>query len=340
MKTNTPTTLAAALRSFFAEHLPFIRGLSPHTVHSYRDAFLLLFRFLVQRHGCEAVDLDIDHLGPDDVLGFLDDLEINRGNSVATRNARLAAIHAFARFLAFRYPEHIEACQRMLAVPFKRAPSRSIDYLDENELQGMLQVADRNTAKGRRDYCLILTLFNTGARVQELLGIRGCDVQFDHPCSVRLLGKGQKERVCPLWTATAQSLRALLADNGKEINGVEPAFCNRRGQPLTRYGVRYILEQCARQAAADTPRLTDRRIHPHMLRHSTAVSLLRSGVDLVTISHWLGHASIETTNRYAVVDLEAKREALNKVSPITQSSELSFDAWRSDESILEWLESL
>lgn len=335
MKTAA-TIFASAIRTFFCQHLPLTRGLSPKTTQSYRDSFILLLRFLATHHQCEVVNLEVSHLGPDDLIAFLNHLESSRGNCVATRNARLAAIHSFARFLATCHPECIERCQGLLAVPTKRGQISVVEYLEGNDISAMLKAIDMQKPQGVRDHALILTLFNTGARVQELLDVRVVDLQLERPYHVRLLGKGRKERICPLWLETVKSIRALLATMpGNETSTI---FRNRRGEPLTRFGVRYILQRCA--ANAELPRLMARRIHPHLFRHSAAVHLLRAGVDLITISHWLGHASVETTNRYTTVDLETKREALRKAGPVDGSTKLPVDSWRDDVTVLEWLEAL
>jgi integrase/recombinase XerD len=335
-----PTRFASALRMFFSQHLPLTRGLSPRTVSSYRDTFVLLLRFLSERHHCGAVDLELAHLASEDVLAFLDHLETDRKNSVATRNARLAAIHAFARFVATRAPEQVEASQCLLAVPTKRGPTRAVDYLEADEVRAMLDAVTRQTRDHVRDHALLLTLFNTGARVQELLDIRTGDLQLDRPASVRLRGKGRKERICPLWPATADALRALLRGTRTSEPPTIPIFRNHRGQPMTRFGVRYLLRRYAERARAAAPSLATKRIHPHTYRHSAAVHLLRAGVDLVTISHWLGHASVETTNRYAAVDLETKREALTRAGAISATSPSAITSWRTEPSVLEWLEAL
>lgn len=339
MSAVLPNALGRALRGFFADHLPKVRGTSPHTVLSYRDAFALLLRFLATRRGCSVVALDLQDLEPDDLLAFLHHLERDRHNSIATRNARLAAVHAFARYAAAHHPEHLALCQRLLAVPFKRAHMRVVEYLESEEIRALLDAPDRRTLDGRRDYAVLLALFNTGARVQEILDLRPCDLQLVRPFQARLRGKGRKERVCPLWPHTAETLRALLAERGVDPAATEPLFRNRRGQPLTRFGIRYLLRKHARSADFAAPTLRAKRIHPHVLRHSTAVHLLQAGVDLVTISHWLGHASVETTNRYAAVDLETKRAAVAKAGPVVDA-DTAFASWRSDATILEWLEAL
>ncbi len=334
-----PNALARALRRFFTEHMPLVRGLSLHTVRSYRDGLALLLRFLAKRGGRDVVELDLVDLDTDSVIAFLEELETGRANCVTTRNARLAAIHAFARFVAGQYPEHLEVCQRLLAVPPKRATLRVVEYLEADEIRAMLDSTDCTTIQGRRDHALLVVMFNTGARVQEVLDLRPCDLQLVRPLQARLFGKGRKERVCPLWPRTAEILKALLAEMGLAAASSEPIFRNRRGEPLTRFGVRYLLRKSAARAQSAAPGLVRKRVHPHTIRHSSAVHLLQSGVDLVSISHWLGHASVETTNRYAVVDLETKRAALAKAGPVGDDG-VALVPWRSDASILAWLEAL
>lgn len=339
MSDAIPNALARALRGFFADHLPRVRGASPHTVRSYRDALALLLRFLAQRSGRSVVVLDLHDLCPEDILAFLQHLEADRGNSVTTRNARLAAIHAFARYAAAGDPEHVELCQRLLAIPFKRGHTRVVEYLEADELHALFSAPDRATVHGRRDHTLLLTMFNTGARVQEIVDVRPCDLQLVRPFQVRLFGKGRKERFCPLWPQTVEALRAILAETRVDPGDTQALFRNRRRQPLTRFGVSYLVKKYAALAAHKAPTIIGKRVHPHTMRHTTAVHLLQAGVDLVTISHWLGHASVETTNRYAAVDLEMKRAALAKARPLAELDP-SVAGWSRDASVLDWLEAL
>lgn len=339
MKPKKPNTLAHALRDYFTDHLPRLRGMSPHTICSYRDCLLLLLRFVASQLRRSIEKLDIDDLNADQVITFLQHLEEKRGNSTASRNVRLAAIHSFFRYLAGHHPDRLDQCQRVLAVPFKRTCSRPVEYLEYEEIQAILAAIDRTTVDGRRDYVLLATMFNTGARVQEILDMKPCDLQLMRPFHTRLVGKGRKERICPLWLQTAQLLRDFLSERGVLPNSTVPLFVNHRGMPLTRFGVRYILAKYCDQARKTNPSLKTKRLHPHCMRHSTAFHLLKSGVDLVTISHWLGHASVNTTNRYASVDLEMKRDAINKIDPTDVVKPLKA-SWQTDGSILKWLESL
>ena len=339
MPETCPNSLGRALQSFFGQYLPKVRGASRHTVLAYRDGFKLLLRFLEQHLERPAAALDFPDLGPGNLLAFLDHAETQRGNSIATRNARLTAAHSFARFAATRHPEHLGLCQSILAIPFKRGPQRSIEYLEADETRALLAAPDCGTPSGRRDRTLLLTMYNTGARVQEILDLRPCDLQLERPLQVLLRGKGRKERICPLLKETAVALRALLTERGVPLDSEQPLFRNRYGAPLSRSGVRYILRKHCCQAATQAPALKTKRIHPHVMRHTMASHHLQAGVDIVTISHLLGHASVETTNRYAVVNLETKRAAVAKAGALGKPNPES-KAWHSDSTILSWLESL
>lgn len=337
MKLMKPNRLAICLRDYFTDHLPRLRGMSPHTLHSYRDSLVLLLRFLASNQKRQVSDLDLDDIGPDRVVAFLTHLEQERHNSVTTRNVRLAAIHTFFRYVGAHHPDQIERVQRILGVPFKRTCQRAIEYLERAEIEAVLSRIDQSTPAGRRDYALLATLFNTGARVQELIDLRARDLQLTRPYQLRLFGKGRKERFCPLWPQTAQLLRALCGERRIDLRSETSVFVNQRGGPLTRFGVRYILAKHLDRARPDVTTLARKRLHPHSMRHSTAVALLKSGVDLSTISQWLGHASPSTTNRYVSIDLAMKREAIARVKPIPGPCNAS---WRKNETVLEWLEKL
>jgi site-specific recombinase XerD len=339
MTLQSPNALARSLQAFFTDYLPRLRGLSPHTLHSYRDTLVLLLRFLAASKGIELARLDLGDIHPEDVVSFLCHLESTRHNKTSTRNVRLAAIHAFFQHVAAQFPDRLEQAQRMLSIPLKRAETQPVDYLEYEEICAVLESVDRTTADGRRDYALLATMFNTGARVQEILDLRISDCQLIKPFQVRLSGKGRKVRLCPLWPQTAELLRDLCAERELPHRASTPLFLNHRGEPLTRFGVRYILARQCERAQAVCPSLTHKRLHPHSMRHSTAIYLLKSGVDLVTVSQWLGHASINTTNRYATIDMETKREAIAKAEPPYEHPQMP-GAWRTDSSILAWLESL
>ena len=318
MKPSAPTDLGRELVRFFEEFLPGQRGLSPNTVRSYRDAMLLLLQFTAADAKRPVDRLQVSDLTAERVAAFLNHLQSERSNGIATRNARLGAIHVFARFLAARMPEALGTLQRVIAVPYKRgAREVPIEYLERAEIEAVLQSIDRSNALGRRDYALFALMFNTGARVQEALDVRRRDVRLDAPPQVRLHGKGNKVRLCPIWPVTAKLLRAFIDE--LPVSDGDPAdallFTNARGRPLTRFGGRYLLRRSVAAAAEAEPSLRDKSIHPHSLRHSTAIALLKSGVDFATISQWLGHAGLNTTMRYARADIDLKRQAIAQVFP-------------------------
>ena len=337
MKTGLPNLLGAVIRDYFTDHLPRLRGTSPHTIHSYRDSLVLLLRFVAARNQRPVVELDLKDLDPPAILAFLSHLERERKNGAATRNVRLTAIHALFRFVASRNPEHLDLVQRVLGIPFKRAPQRAIDYLEREEIELILKAIDRTIPQGVRDYALLATMFNTGGRVQEIADLRACDLQLAKPFQLRLFGKGRKERYCPLWPQTAAVLRAFSKQRDLDLWSEARVFLNHRGAPLTRFGIRYILARCLARASQNVPNLRKKRLHPHSMRHSTAMALLKSGADLSTISHYLGHASPTTTNHYAKVDLEMKRQAIAQVKPVPHQA---LTPWQKNPTILEWLESL
>ena len=318
MKPSAPTDLGRELVRFFEDFLPGQRGLSPNTVRSYRDAMLLLLQFTAADAKRPVDRLQVSDLTAERVAAFLNHLQSERSNGIATRNARLGAIHVFARFLAARMPEALGTLQRVIAVPYKRgAREVPIEYLERAEIEAVLQSIDRSSALGRRDYALFALMFNTGARVQEALDVRRRDVRLDAPPQVRLHGKGNKVRLCPIWPVTAKLLRAFIDE--LPVSDGDPAdallFTNARGRPLTRFGVRYLLRRYVAAAAKAVPSMKDKSIHPHSLRHSTAIALLKSGVDFATISQWLGHAGLNTTMRYARADIDLKRQAIAQVFP-------------------------
>lgn len=338
MKENSNKTLAVTLRGFFMDYLPQQRAMSPHTVCCYRDSLKLMLQFVAGKKA-DPSQLSIEQLTVEQVTAFLQHLETERHNSVRTRNVRLSAVHSFFRYLGTQHPEHLAQTQRLLSIPFKRTGTREIQHLEFDEMQAMLHGIDQRTGNGQRDFVLLSFLFNTGARVSEAVGLQACDLRLTPPPSVLLRGKGQRERVCPLWSETARALQQYLETQAIGLQETRSVFCNQRGYPLTRFGIRWILQKHVHHAATHVSSLKSKRLHPHSLRHGTAICLLRSGVDLSTIAHWLGHASVNTTYKYLALDLEAKREALAKVKPILGRHGKS-GRWRSDQNLIEWLESL
>ena len=318
MKTYQPSGLGRSIVSFFQEYLPTLRGMSRHTIQSYRDGLVLFLRFAATDCGRPVEFLEVADITADRVGRFLAFLETARRNSITTRNARLAALHTFARFLVAGNPDHMAALQQVLGIPFKRgARAAPIEYLEKAEIEVLLAGIDRSTLSGQRDNAMFSLMFNTGARVQEILNLRVRDVRLESPFQVRLAGKGNKMRICPIWPRTAQLLKNLIQ---KQHAGVESPvdqsiFLNERGAAMTRFGVRYLLQKYVAAGTTAAPTLAGKRIHPHSLRHTTAIHLLKAGVDFATISQWLGHASLNTTMRYARADIDLKRQALAQVFP-------------------------
>jgi integrase/recombinase XerD len=337
MTAKTPNLLGPALRNYFTDHLPRLRGMSPNTIQSYRDSLVLLLRYVACERKRTVADLDLTDIDPEKVLAFLSYLERDRKNGVTTRNVRISAIHAFFRYVGTRHPEQLDLVQRILGIPFKRARERAVEYMEYEEIDALLSTIDQNTLDERRDYALLATMFNTAARVQEIVDLRACDLQLTRPVQARIFGKGRKERFCPLWPQTAKTLRSFCKERNLDLRSDAKVFLNHRGEGLTRFGVRYILAKYLTRARSRVTSLAKKRLHPHSMRHSAAVAMLKSGVDLSSISQWLGHTSLNTTNRYATIDLEMKRKAIAQVKTIPRSS---CTPWKKDRTILKWLESL
>ena len=266
------------VRRFLLEELDADRNLSPHTRHSYRDCLLLLFRFISARHGTDPTRVTVEQVDAQLVRAFLRDLEETRSNCVATRNQRLAALRSFFRFIGLRVPELVEHAAQVVAIPDRRAPEPMLDYLEKSEVEALLAVPDRSKALGRRNYALLLLLYNTGARASEAARLAVSDLRLDGSPAVRFFVKGRKHRLCPLWPHTVESLRSTL---GARLDG--PVFLSQRRAALTRFGVYEVIKSVKDQAAASVPSLRAKRISPHTMRHTTAVHLLQAGVDINTI---------------------------------------------------------
>lgn len=324
------------LRTFFYERLAEQRNVSAHTIRSYRDAWRLFLRFVAERRRCRVAELTLQALNATEVAAFLQHSERERKVSIGTRNCRLAALRSFFSFVAERDPTAIEQCSEVLRIPTKKAPMPVRHELHMHEIEAILAQPDRTQLEGQRDYALLWLLYNTGARIQEVLNLCPADIRFDTPNCVRLLGKGRRERICPLWPETVELLKALLQRQPCASN--ERLFVNRYGMPLGPSGVRFKLSQYVRSAAAVVPTLASKKVSPHTFRHAAAVHLVAAGVDVTVIRSWLGHASLETTNHYAQANLETKREALQRLQPHSKIDKPP--PWRRNEDLLTWLESL
>ncbi len=306
--------IAPLLQAYFADYLSRQKRLSPQTILSCRDTFRLLLRFLRDTTGIKPSGLCLQDLDAPAVLRFLDYLEQQRGNSVRSRNSRLSAIRAFFRLVALRDPESIGVATRVLAIPVKREDKKLIGHVTRAEIQALLNAPNRPWWTGRRDHALLLTLYNSGARVSEITSLPCHQVSFGASTFVQLTGKGRKERTVPLWPETRQVLKVGFNELGDKSKGL--AFPSARGNPLSRDGVDYLLKQAIQRALPPCPSLATKHITPHVIRHSTALHLLQAGVDVATIALWLGHESIETTHVYLETDLALKEKALAKLDPV------------------------
>ena len=333
------TLLGPWVRRYLVEHLVTERNLASNTQLSYRDTLALLLPFLsdVARR---AVDrLLVQDVSAERVRLFLQHLEQDRGCSTATRNQRLAAIRAFARFVATRSPDHVEWCGQVRSLPLKKVTTTPVCYLEQTEIDALLAAPDPRTPRGRRERLLLKFLYNTGARATEAAQVRVSSLLPEAGSGdrliVRLEGKGRKTRLCPLWQSTSRELTEAVRDRPSD----EPVFLNRCGSPLTRYGIYAVVVRCAEVAARQLPSLASKRVTPHTVRHTTATHLLRAGVDINTIRVWLGHASLRTTNIYAEVDLATKARAIDKCD-VGKGDDGDRGAWKDNQELMAFLSSL
>ncbi len=304
---------ATLLHRFFCEQLMNQRSASPQTVASYRDTFCLLLNFIQDRYKVETTAICLEHLNADAVVNFLQYLEEARGNSIRTRNARLAAIRSFLHYAVAFEPAMVVCIQRTLTIPMKRFERPTVHCLSQQEVAAILDATDIRFWSGRRDRVLFRTLYNTGARISEIIGTKIMDYQLNRSPCVIIHGKGRKERVIPLFDTTVRSLRTWLKEIGDSPTNY--MFPDARGQALTRSGAQYRLSLTVNNATKICPSLNGKKISPHTIRHSTALHLLQSGVDLATIALWLGHESPVTTHMYMEADLAMKERALQSLSP-------------------------
>jgi site-specific recombinase XerD len=312
--TTVDTDLARLLQRFFYERLIEQQHVSARTIASYRDTFRLLLTYAEQQCQRAASTLCLQDLDATLVLGFLTHLETQRHNAIRTRNARLAAIRAFLHYAALQEPSALATIQPVLAIPMKRFERPLIGFLAREEIEAILEAPDATCWSGRRDRLLLLLLYNTGARVSEVIAIRRSDLDLGHSTSVHLHGKGRKERAVPLWTRTAVQVRDWLRSQ-PSAEPSQPLLPNRFGRPMSRSGVTERLQRAVEAATLQCPSLRQRTVSPHVLRHTTAMHLLQSGVDLAVIALWLGHEDVATTHQYLEADLAMKERALATLQP-------------------------
>ena len=307
------SALAPTLQAWFCDRLIAQRDVSPHTIRAYRDTLRLLLTYTEGRLGRQPSQLDIAELDAPLIAAFLNHLETERGNSVTTRNMRLAAIHSLFRFAQHRHPEHAQDIARVLAIPLKRADRAIVTFLDENEIEAVLAAPDRSTWTGRRDHALLVLAIQTGLRASELTGLRCGDVQLTTGPNVRCAGKGRKQRITPLTATTVTVLRTWLAERGGQPG--QPLFPTRTGGQLSRDAIEHRLARHTAAAAAHCPSLNAKTVTMHTLRHTAAMRLLQAGTDTSVIALWMGHEQADTTQIYLHADLALKERALARTRP-------------------------
>jgi site-specific recombinase XerD len=330
---NDEALLGPWVRRFLLEHVVVERNLARNTQHGYRDTLCQLIPFVAKQSKKPIDRLAVIDVSAELVRLFLADIEVSRHCGIATRNQRLAAIRALARFVGEHSPIHIEWSGQIRSIPFKKTMQAVVPYLEKSEIDALLAAPDRRTTQGRRDHALLMFLYNSGARASEAAHAKVVDLDLN-AASVKISGKGGKQRFCPLWSATVSELATL-------IEGAEPSrplFLNRCGGPITRFGIHTVVERNALRAQAQSPTLVAKRVSPHSIRHTTATHLLRAGVDINTIRGWLGHVSLETTNVYAEVDFETKARALAKCE--AADTRAARQHWRNQPALMDFLRAL
>jgi integrase/recombinase XerD len=333
-----PQALGPVIQSFFADHLVTVKGLRPASVRSYRDTIRLMLCFAAGDKGTKITKLTLEDLTFERVLRFLRYLEHDRHNHVRTRNQRLAALHTLFDYIAMRDPQMLGVSQQVAAIPMKRSAPAETHFLERDEVEALFRRLPGTGRLALRDRTLLMFLYNTGARAQEVADLRAGHLKLDEIAVARLHGKGDKWRSCPLWRQTAKLLAELRASDDTPPTAEAPVFSSVTGQPLTRFGIYKIVR---RHAGHLDDAHTNRRVSPHIFRHTAAVHLLEAGVEVNVIRGWLGHADLTTTNRYAEINTRAKFEALrNTEPPGTSAGSRPRPVWRSDESLLNWLSSL
>lgn len=334
-----PTNFARYLTTFFTTYLSEQKNASKNTIYAYRDAFKLLLKYCQDIKGFTIERITLDSLTAELITEFLTWLEMDRKCSISTRNQRLAAIHSFFRYVQGEDPTGIYHFQQVISIPIKKTEKKLIEHLSPECMKHILEQPDRGTARGRRDSTLLSVLYDTGARVQELIDIKVCDLTLGSPSVVELTGKGNKVRRVPLMKNTVALLQTYLSGNDldKQWKNKYPLFVNNQHRKLTKEGVAYILNKYVTMARGTLSGIPE-HVYPHVLRHSKGMHLLQAGVNLIYIRDFLGHVDIRTTEIYAITDTEVKRHAIEKAYPEIISSEMP--DWSKDKELISWLSAL
>ncbi len=333
-------SIGSVLCTFFEDHLKIQKGLRTTSIKSYRDTLKLFLVLVAKTKHRHLTKLALTDLTADQVLAFLHTIETERNNQIRTRNQRLAALRTFYRFLAIRYPEMLAEAQRVEAIPTKRTTASETLYLEREEIDSLFKTLTQKGTLALRDRSILMLLYNTGARAQEVVDLCVGDVDLEDPLRVRLHGKGDKWRSCPIWPETAALLRQL--ETVRRADPSQPLFMSRTGRPLTRFGLYKLVTRHTSEILLSSDTARKHRVTPHVFRHTAAVQLLEAGVDINVIRGWLGHVNLETTQRYAEINLRTKQAALAACLPPTDTAEASppNGGWRQDEQLMKWLQSL
>lgn len=332
-KTND---VARLLSSFLLTELPVVHNQSTNTISSYRDTYIRLLEYMAEEKGIRPEHLGVPDLTADTIGSFLNWLETERGNSIATRNQRLAAIHSLFRYIQIQAPEYMFQCQQVLAVPFKKAEKKLVGYLSEDDTRKLLSAPDVSRRKGRRDQTLLSLLYDSGARVQELADLKVKDIRLDPPAQVLLTGKGRKSRSVPLMDKTCVLIKQYLKENRLEDprHLDFPLFFNQQGQKLTRQGIAYIVRKYAEECGIE-------KISPHGLRHTKAMHLTEADINPIYIRDFLGHTDLKVTEIYSKTSVKMKKAALDKLNSSTNViPEETAREWSDDQNLMEWLAGL
>jgi len=327
--------IAPLLKRFFSHYMPVQKGHSQNTVWAYRDAVKLLLCYVADTLKRPVDKLNIEDVTEKIVLGFLDSIEQERGCVVRTRNARLAAIRSLFAFISRENPELVQQSQQIRTIPLKRIQHKTIEYLEEKEMQAVWDAVDINSRTGVRDRALFLLTYNTGARASEVVNLELIDLRLD-AAQVTLHGKGNKDRSCPLWPETVAALEAYIKERQPKSPETKQLFLNANGGPISRFGIRHVTRKYGVKAQAKQPTIEDKPLNPHRIRHTTAMHLLRAGNDINMVSYWLGHAHLNTTHAYVEIDMETKRKMLEK-TPAPQVGKKP--PWHRP-NVLQWLKDL
>lgn len=338
MKTNY--YLSKYVQMFFQDYLVCRRNLSGHTIQSYRDVIKLFLQYATAKHGISAVDLCADDINESTVTDFISYLEKERGNSISTQNHRIAIIRRFWSYVSLQEPSLSDHCRRILTIPSKKgAIVPEIIYLEKDEIAEIFKAINTKTNLGMRDYSILSFMYNTGARVSETVNTRLSWLSLTRSSSrVNILGKGNKWRTCPLWPETVVALQKLIDIHKENMGPDDHVFLNRFGNPISRFGIMRIITKYKAAAEKCLPQLQKKNVTPHTLRHSTAMHLLQSGIEINVIRSWLGHANLATTHAYIEIDLEMKRKALEACN--LPQKQIGKPRWQQNHNILQWLESL